>query len=241
MVFRVCFIDPFQGYVGAKFAHENLKLDTAAVLFDRSQAYSQGLSKDFAKAFEKMGGKIVAEQEYQGGDSDFNAQLTSIRAAGPQFIYIPGYYTEVVNLALQARKLGITVPLIGGDGWDSERLKDAGKALNDCYFSNHFAHENPSPTVQNFVKTFQAAYDGKTPDGLSAMGYDAAGLLIDAMNRAQSTDGTAIAAALAATKNYPGVTGKITIDKNRNARKSAVMLKITDGVPAYAATIEPPK
>ncbi|MBV8781188.1 MAG: ABC transporter substrate-binding protein [Phycisphaerae bacterium] len=241
MVFRVCFIDPFQGYVGAKFANDNLHLKTAAVLYDRSQAYSSGLRSNFTKAFEKMGGKVAIEQAYTGGDNDFNAQLTAIRSANVDFIYIPGYYTEVVNIAVQARKLGLTIPLIGGDGWDSSELKNAGKALDDCYYSNHYAHENPSPTVQDFVKKYGETYNGAIPDGLAATGYDAAKLLFDAMGRAKSFSGEDIAAALAETKDFKGVTGTITIDANRNAKKSAVMLKITDGVSSYAATIDPPQ
>ena len=241
MIFRVCFIDPFQGYVGAKFAYDNLHLKTAAVLYDRSQAYSSGLRTNFTKAFTKLGGQVLTEQAYAGGDADFNAQLTAIRSASPDFIYIPGYYTEVVNIALQAQKLGLKLPLIGGDGWDSSDLKNAGTALDGCYFSNHYAHENPSPEVQNFVKKYEAAYSGAVPDGLAATGYDAAGLLFDAMDRAPSLDGKTLAAALAATKDYHGVTGTITIDPNRNAKKAAVMLKIENGVPSYAATIEPPQ
>ena len=239
MIFRVCFIDPFQGYVGAKFAYDNLKLKNAAVLYDRSQAYSSGLRNNFTKAFDKLGGKVVSDQAYAGGDVDFNAQLTGIRSAGADFIYIPGYYNDVVNIAVQARKLGITIPLIGGDGWDSSDLKNAGKALDDCYFSNHYAHENPSPVVQDFVKKFGGMFGGAVPDGLAATGYDAAKLLFDAMNRAKSLSGADVAAALADTKDYKGVTGTITIDAMRNAKKAAVMLKITNGVPTYAATIEP--
>ena len=238
MIFRVCFIDPFQGYVGAKFAYDNLKFTKAAVLFDRSQAYSTGLNQNFEKAFQHLGGTLVSDQAYSSGDPDFNAQLTSIRGTNPDFIYIPGYYNDVVNIAVQARKLNITCPLIGGDGWDSSDLKNAGKALDNCYFSNHYAHENPSPVVQDFVKKFDAKFH-QIPDGLAATGYDAAKLLFDAMNRAKSLDGGDLAAAIADTKNFNGVSGTITIDEKRNAKKAAVMLKITDGVPVYEATIEP--
>ena len=238
MIFRVCFIDPFQGYVGAKFARENLKLSKAATLYNRAQAYSSGLNTNFKESFGSLGGQIVSEQAYGDGDNDFSAQLTKIREAQPDFIYVPGYYTEVVNIARQSRRLGLNVPLIGGDGWDSEELKNAGDALNKCYFSNHYSHEDTRPEVQAFVKKYQAAY-GKVPDGLAALGYDAARLLFDAMDRAKSLGGKDLAAAIAATKNFPGVTGSITIDAQRNANKDAVMLEITNGVPKYVATIKP--
>ncbi len=238
MIFRVCFIDPFQGYVGAKFAKENLNFSNAATLFNRAQAYSSGLNDNFKESFASMGGKIVATQAYSDGDNDFSAQLTSIREAKPDFIYVPGYYTEVVNIARQARRLGLNVPLIGGDGWDSEELKNAGDSLDKCYFSNHYSHEDTRAEVQDFVKKYQQAY-GKVPDGLAALGYDAARLLFDAMDRAKSLGGKDLAAAIASTKNFAGVTGSITIDAQRNANKDAVMLEITNGVPKYVATIKP--
>ncbi len=238
MVFRVCFIDPFQGLVGAKFARENLKLSRAAALYNRAQAYSSGLNENFKEAFESLGGTIVAEEAYGDGDNDFSAQLTAIREGRPDFIYVPGYYTEVVNIARQARQLGLDVPLIGGDGWDSEELKNAGPALNKCYFSNHYSHEDARPEVQEFVKKYEAQF-GKVPDGLAALGYDAARLLFDAMDRAASLDGKDLAAAIAATRNFPGVTGTITIDAQRNAEKDAVMLEVVDGMPKYLATISP--
>src|SRR3954471_3645209 len=187
MIFRVCFIDPFQGYVGAKFATDK-GMKSAAVLYNRAQAYSAGLRGDFTKAFTSMGGKVTTEQAYSNGDNDFSAQLSAVRQTKPDFIYIPGYYTEVVNIARQARKLGIACPLIGGDGWDSEELKNAGDALNGCFYSNHYSHEEKRPEVQEFVKKYQAEY-GKVPDGLAAMGYDAAALLFNAMERAKSIKG----------------------------------------------------
>jgi branched-chain amino acid transport system substrate-binding protein len=237
MISRVCFIDPFQGKVGAKFAFENLKKTKAAVLYNRAQAYSTGLNSNFKDAFKALGGEIVAEQAYGDGDNDFSAQLTAIREKNADFIYVPGYYTEVVNIAKQAKKLGINVPLIGGDGWDSEELKNAGDALNGCYFSNHYSHEDTRPEVQEFVKKYQAKF-GKVPDGLAALGYDSARLLADAMNRAEKLHGKELAAAIAATKDFQAVTGKITIDERRDAKKDAVMLEIVNGQPKYAATIK---
>ncbi len=238
MISRVCFIDPFQGYVGAKFARENLNLSKGATLYNRAQAYSSGLSNNFVESFKKLGGTVVSEQAYSDGDNDFSAQLTAIRAKGAEFIYIPGYYTEVVNIAKQARRLGMNVPLIGGDGWDSEELRNAGDTLNGCYFSNHYSHEDTRPEVVEFIAKYQKEY-GKVPDGLAALGYDAARLLFDAMDRADSLSGKDLAAAIAATKNFPGVTGTISMDSKRNATKDAVMLEVVNGVPKYKATIKP--
>jgi len=241
MIFRVCFIDPFQGLVCAKFAreHEGLKASKAAILFDQTQAYAVGLQDEFAKAFIKQGGQIVSKQTYQRGDPDFSAQLTSIRASQPDVIFIPGYYTDVGNIALQARKLGITVPLLGGDGWDSEKLGDiAGDAINGSFYSNHYSHQDPDPRVQEFIKKYRERFKG-TPDGLAALGYDAARILCDAIGRAKSLSGADIAAELGKTKDFPGVTGKISIDAQRNAVKPAVMLEMKDGVPTYVTTIEP--
>lgn len=239
MISRVCFIDPFQGFVGAKFAKENLEFTKAATLFNRAQAYSSGLNRNFTESFESMGGQVLTEQAFSDGDNDFSAQLTAIREAKADFIYVPGYYTEVVNIARQARRLGMTVPLIGGDGWDSEELKNAGDALDGCYFSNHYSQQDTRPEVQEFIKKYSTAYAGKVPDGLAALGYDAARLLFDAMDRAASLGGKDLAASIAATKNFPGVTGTITIDAQRNANKDAVMLEIHGGVPKYVATIKP--
>jgi branched-chain amino acid transport system substrate-binding protein len=238
MIFRVCFIDPFQGFVGAKFARENLKLNKAGVLYNRAQAYSSGLKDNFVAAFKELGGSVVGEQAYGDGDNDFSAQLTALREAQPEFIYVPGYYTEVVNIANQAKQLGINVPLIGGDGWDSEELKNAGSALNGCYYSNHYSHEDTRPAVQEFVAKYKAAH-GKVPDGLAALGYDAARILFDAMDRAESLDGKALAQALAETRDFQAVTGVITIDAERNARKDAVVLEVVNGQPKFVATIAP--
>lgn len=237
MISRVCFIDPFQGKVGAKFAFENLKKTKAAVLYNRAQAYSTGLNSNFKDAFKALGGEVVAEQAYGDGDNDFSAQLTAIREKNADFIYVPGYYTEVVNIAKQAKKLGLTIPLIGGDGWDSEELKNAGDSLNGCYFSNHYSHEDTRPEVQEFVKKYQQKF-GKVPDGLAALGYDSARLLADAMTRAENLHGKELAGAIAATKDFHAVTGRISIDERRDAKKDAVMLEIVNGQPKYAATIK---
>jgi len=239
MVFRVCFLDPFQGWVAAKFARENLKAAKAAILYDQGQAYSKGLMDAFDKAFKEMGGTITTVQAYTGGDQDFSAQLTTMRQTNPDVIFVPGYYTDAGNIAIQVRKLGLTAPLLGGDGWDSVKLAEiGGSSIEGSYFTNHYSHENPAPEVQNFVTKYKADF-GEIPDGLAAMGYDAARLLFDAMNRAPSLGGKDLAAAIAATKNFAGVTGKITIDANRDAQKAAVVLQMKNGVPSYVTTIEP--
>lgn len=239
MVFRVCFIDPFQGFACAKFTRENLKLDSVAVLFDQAGAYSVGLKDEYVKAFESMGGKIVSTQAYNEGDSDFKAQLTRIREAKPQAIFVPGYYTEVANISLQSRQLGMEIPLIGGDGWDSEDLaKNAGKAIEGSYYSNHYASDQPSKEIQDFVSAYRSDF-GSTPDGLAALGYDAAKLLFDAMARAKSLEGKDLRDAIAATRDFKGVTGAITLNADRDAVKPAVMVQMKGGVPVYAATVEP--
>jgi branched-chain amino acid transport system substrate-binding protein len=238
-IFRVCFIDPFQAQAGARIAWEILKFKKVAILSDVRNDYSVGLATFFRQTFKQYGGEIVAEQSYSEGDSDFRAQLTQIKAANPEGIYVPGYYTEVGTLARQARELGLTVPLIGGDGWDSPRLWEiGGEALNGCYFSNHYSVDDPSPAVQKFVGDYRKRFN-QTPDALAALGYDAARILADAITRAGSTDGAKIRDALTATKDFAGVTGKITINKERNAVKPAVVLKIENGKFVYVTTVNP--
>jgi branched-chain amino acid transport system substrate-binding protein len=238
-IFRVCFIDPFQAPVMAKFAANTLKVKKVAILTDVRNDYSIGLQTFFRQNFKTLGGEIVAEQSYSEGDSDFRAQLTQIKASNPEAIYVPGYYTEVATIARQARELGITVPLLGGDGWDSPKLFEiGGEALNGCYISNHYSVDDPSPAIQKFVADYKQKY-GQTPDALAALGYDAARILADAIKRAGSTDGDNIRDALKAVKNFPGVTGTITINADRNAVKPAVVLKIEGGKFHYVETVNP--
>jgi branched-chain amino acid transport system substrate-binding protein len=238
-IFRICFIDPFQGKVMAKFSKENLGAAKAAILTDVRQDYSVGLSTFFKQTFEELGGEIVAEQSFSSGDTDFKAQLTTIRAAQPDVIFVPAYYTEAALIALQARELGIQQPLAGGDGWDSPKLFEiGGDAVNGCYFSNHYTQEDPSEAVQTFIRKYQEAY-GSVPDAMAALGYDSVYVLVDAMNRAGSTEPEALRDAIAATSGFQGVTGTITLDENRNASKPAVVLKIEDGKAGYVATIDP--
>lgn len=240
MISRVCFIDPFQAYVCAKFAWDHQKVTRVATLYDQASPYSTGLAREFRASFEALGGTITTEQTYNAGDQDFTAQLTRIRRTDPEMIFVPGYYTDVGSIALQARKLGIKVPLIGGDGWDSSKLAEiGGKAIEGCFYSNHYSPQNPNPRVQKFIEDYRAAY-GATPDGLAALGYDAANLLFDAMKRSPSLSGKDLAAAIASTKDFPGVTGIITLDKDRNAVKPAVILEMINGEWKYVTTIDPP-
>lgn len=241
-IFRVCFIDPFQGYAGAKFAREHLKAKTAAVLVDQAQAYAVGLAEEFDKNFKAMGGTIATTQTYTGGAQDFTAQLTSIRAAKPEVIYIPGYYNDVGNIAKQVRALGITEPLLGGDGWDSEELaKMAKQDIEGCFYTNHYAPDQTESRVRTFIEQYQKEFGGATPDGLAALGYDAAMLLFDAMKRASEPKGKALRDAIAASKNFPGVTGDITINENRDAKKSAVVVEMAGEPlgPKYVTTVTP--
>jgi len=223
---RVCFIDPFQGSVMAKFAANTLKAKTAAILGDNSSDYSKGLTQFFEQEFSKLGGTVITKQTYAQKDQDFKAQLTQMRDQKPDVIYIPGYYGEVGIIAKQARELGMTQPLLGGDGWDSPDLwKLGGAALKDAYISNHYSADNPAPEIQNFVKSYTAKFN-TAPDSLAALAYDSAKVLADAIKRAGGTDSAKLKDAINATKDFPGVTGKITLDATRNAVKPAVVLAL---------------
>lgn len=234
---RICFIDPFQGSVMAKFAANTLNAKRAAILWDAKSDYSKGLRDFFKQTFT---GQIVAEPSYSAGDTDFNAQLNAIKQANPDVIFVPGYYTEVGTIARQARDQGIKAPLIGGDGWDSPKLfESAGKALEGCYFSNHYSAESTDPRVQDFISAYKQKYNGKVPDAMAALGYDAAKILADSLKRAGSTEGPKLRDAIAQTKDFAGVTGNITLDENRNATKPAVVLQITGDRFKYVETVEP--
>jgi branched-chain amino acid transport system substrate-binding protein len=237
-IFRICFIDPFQGTVLSKFAL-NRGWKRVAVLTDVKQDYSVGLSQYFIEHFKANGGTVVAEQSYSSGDSDFNAQLTSLKSASPEAILVSGYYTEAGLIARQARQLGLTVPLLGGDGWDSPSLVEvAGTAMEGNFFSNHFSVEDPAPRIQDFVKKYQAKYGG-TPDAMAALGYDSAMILADAIKRAGTTDAQPLRDALAKSANFDAITGNITLDEQRNAQKSAVILTIKDSKFRYVETVAP--
>jgi branched-chain amino acid transport system substrate-binding protein len=239
-IFRVCFMDNFQGAVMAKFAWDTLKAKRVAILVDIRNDYSVGLQGVFREQFKSRGGQIVAEQSFSQGDSDFHAQLTQIKSTNPDAIYVPGYYTEVGTIAHQAKELGLNAPLLGGDGWDSPKLWEiGGNALNGCYFSDHYSTDDPSPIVQKFVTDYKKRYNNQLPDALAALAYDAAKILADAMTRAGSTDSAKVRDAIAATKDYQGVTGKITIGPDRNAVKPAVVLKVENGKYVLVETIPP--
>ena len=239
-VFRVCFIDPFQGTVMAKFARDDLKVSKVAILTSVSNAYSVGLANFFRETFTKNGGTVAIEQKYTEGDKDFRAQLTAIKAAGIEAVFVPGYYTEAALVARQARDLGITVPFFGGDGWESEKLLEiGGGALNGCYYSTHFSPENKESNVATFVQKFKARWNKETPDAFAALGYDAAYVLVDAIKRAGTTEGPKLREALAATKNFTGATGVTTIDQSRNATKGATIIAIKNGKLEFYKTVAP--
>ena len=238
-IFRSCFIDPFQGQVMAKFTAVSLKLKKVAILRDIKSDYSVGLANFFKEGFTKLGGTVIADESYSAGDKDFTAQLTSLKGKKPEAILIPGYYTEVGLIARQARKLGIKAVLLGGDGWDSEKLWEiGGEALNGSYYSNHYSVDDPSPAIQKFVADFKGKYNS-TPDAMGALGYDAAMILVDAIKRAGSARPDSIRAALATTKDFKGVTGIISLDADRNAVKSAVVLEVRDGKYVFKESVAP--
>lgn len=239
-IFRTCFVDTFQGLAMAKFAYNVLKFKRIAVLKDIKNDYSVGLAEFFEKTFKQLGGEIVASESYSEGDIEFRAQLTAIKAKNPDALYVPGYYTEVGLIARQARELGITVPLLGGDGWDSPKtIEIGGSAVNDCYFTNHYAADDPNPLVQGFIQKFKKEHNNAVPDAMAVLGYDTAHLLFDAIKRAGSTEPSKIRDALADTKKFLGVSGEITIDKNRNAEKRIVVLKIENGKIKFAEAMNP--
>jgi branched-chain amino acid transport system substrate-binding protein len=239
MIFRVCFIDPFQGTVGASYAYNTLHARTAAVITDTTQAYSTGLSENFITAFKAMGGQIVSEQTYKTGDSDYSAQLGAIREAKPDVIFLPGNYTEVGEIAVQSKKMGITTPYVGGDSWDSPELqKIASDSLEGWTYSNHLSVDDPRPDLQAFITKYQKTYNAKA-DSLACLGYDAARVLFEAMDKAPSLEGKDLAAAIAKTNDFPGVTGRITLNNDRNADKPAVMLQYQKGVWKFVGSVDP--
>jgi branched-chain amino acid transport system substrate-binding protein len=238
---RACFTDDFQGVVMAKFATQTLKKTKGLVLIENTSDYSKGLAKAFTTEFTKMGGKMVNTEEltYAAKDTDFQSILRKVKRANPDFIFIPGYYVEVGLIVKQARALGITVPFLGGDGWDSPKLFEiAGEAVKGSYISNHFAPDDKSPVVQNFVKEYEKAY-GTKPGSFAALGYDSLGIVADAIKRAKSTKPADIKAALVATKGYQGITGVITFDKDRNPTKSAVVLEATPSGYVFHSRVNP--
>jgi branched-chain amino acid transport system substrate-binding protein len=238
-IFRACFVDPYQGRVLASFARQNLKASTAALLVDARNDYSVGLAEAFRADFAAAGGRVLAETKYSEGDSDFSAQLTALLPQKPDVLIVPGYYTDAGLIARQARALGLSSVLLGGDGWDSPKLVEiGGTALEGAYFSNHYSVDDPSETARSFVATYRTTY-GADPDSIAASSYDAARMLFDAMRRAGSTEGRPLRDAIGKTAGFAGVTGTITMDENRNPVKSAVVLKIENGRFRFAASVSP--
>jgi branched-chain amino acid transport system substrate-binding protein len=238
-IFRVCFIDDFQGTVMAKFAAETLKLKNVAVLSSVSSAQAVGLTKYFREGFVAAGGAIAIDQRYTDGDKDFRAQLTAIKSSGADGIYVPGYYAEAALICKQARELGLTVPMFGVDGWESpELIQIGGAAVEGTYFSTHYSVDNLAKDVVAFNERFKARW-GIDSNALSALGYDSAMVLADAIKRAGTTDGPKLRDALAATKDFQGATGRITFDAQRNPTKSAVVLTVKNGRYAFVQAVHP--
>lgn len=239
-IFRVCFIDDFQGVVMAKFAKDDLKAKKVATLTSVSSAYSVGLSKVFKETFIANGGTVPIEQKFNEGDKDFRAQLTAIKSANVDAVFVPGYYQEAALVARQARALGLTIPLFGGDGWESEQLLAiGGEALNGCYYSTHFTPENKDPAVVTFVEKFKKRWNGETPDAYAALGYDALYVLVNAIKAAGTTESAKLRDAIAATKNFSGASGVTTLDKDRNASKPATIIAIKDTKLQFLKTVAP--
>jgi branched-chain amino acid transport system substrate-binding protein len=238
--FRVCFIDPFQGTVGANFVLDTLKLKKAVVLIDNSSDYSKGLAAFFKEAFTKKGGQILGEEAYLQKDTDFKAILTKIKTLNPEVLYVPGYYEEVGKIIKQARELDIKAAFVGGDGWDSPKLVEiaGGPALENTYFTNHYSPDATNAESKAFVAAYQKEYNEK-PDAPAVLGYDGAKLMADAIKRAGSTDGAKVSAALAATKDFPAVTGKTSLNATHDAVKSAVIIAFKDGKQTYKTTVNP--
>lgn len=240
-IFRACYNDSFQGVVVAQFAYDTLKGKKAAIIFDNTNDYSKGLKDNFKKKFEELGGTITAEEAYATGDADFKAQLTKIKGTNPDVLFIPDYYNTVSLIAKQVRSQGITIPMLGADGWD-EITNNAGDEVIDCYYSNHYSPDADDAEVKEFVKKYNEKF-GMTPNALAALAYDATYILVDAINKAGSADPEKIKAAMMET-NKKFVTGQIKFNEFRNPVKSAVMVKIEKGddgklKAVYAETVNP--
>jgi branched-chain amino acid transport system substrate-binding protein len=224
-IFRVCFIDPFQGPVLAKFAYRDLKARKVAILRDIGQDYSVGLTESISKEFTALGGQVLPPVNYSAKDADFRAVLTKIRSDAPDAIFLPGYYTEAGLMVRQARELGMKMPILGGDGWVGDALANGREALNNTFISNHYSGDNPDPVVQTFITSYRAKF-GKEPDAIAALAYDAVKVLADAMNRAKTTGGQQVRDALASA-DIPGVTGRLKMNPQRNVDKPAVIQEVT--------------
>src|ERR1700730_3694725 len=224
-IFRVCFIDPFQGEVLAKFAYSDLKARKVAILKDIQQDYSVGLTDSITKHFTALGGQVLDPVSYSSGDGDFRAILTQVRSEKPDVVFATGYYPEAAIIVRQARELGMKMPILGGDGWIGDALKNGRDALNNCYISDHYSADNPDPVVQNFVRDYRAKIN-RAPDAIAALAYDAVKVLANSMTRAGSTDGQKVRDAIAKA-DMPGVTGRLKMNDKRNVDKPAVIEEVT--------------
>ena len=239
-LFRATFIDPFQGAVMANFAKNTLKAQKAAVYIENSSDYAKGLGKFFKETFVQNGGNIVSDEAYLAKDTDFKATLTKIKASNPDVIFVPGYYQEVGMIVKQAREIGITVPILGADGWDSAKLPEiaGAEALNNTFFSNHYSPDDNSPEIKNFVEAYKAEY-GQVPDAFAALSYDATMMIIEAIKRAGVEDSVKVKDELAKTKDYQGVSGSITLDEKHNAVKGVVIIEKKKRIQAFKEKIKP--
>ena len=228
-IFRACFISSTEGEAIAKFAVNKLKAKTAAVFLDERNDYAVVLAGFFKESFTKLGGKIVIQQIYDAVDNDMSAQMVAIRYEAPDVLFAPGFYTTAPKVAQHVKRLGVKAKLIGSDGWDSPKLMEGGsEPFEGVYFANHFWIGSEDPLVRKFVADYRAKFGGD-PDAGAATAYDAARMLFDAFKRAKTIDRAPVRDALAQTKDFPGVTGKITLDANRNAQVPVYMLRIEKG------------
>jgi branched-chain amino acid transport system substrate-binding protein len=239
-IFRMCFIDPYQGEAMANFVSKQLGKKNAAILIDVKSDYSTGLAANFERVFLANGGKIVGKQSYAQGDSDFRSQLTTLKAANPEMIFVPGYYNEIGQIAIQARDLGMKQPLAGGDGWESPKLFEiGGKALDGCFYSNHYHVDDPDPSVRDFVQKYQERFGAK-PDSLSALAYDSTRVLAEAIKRAGTTDGPKLRDEIAKTANFKGVTGLINLGPDRNPiGKKLAILEVRNNSTILKGVVDP--
>lgn len=239
-VFKTCFNDSFQGVMMAQFGYNELGLKKAAVLADTTSDYAQGLSKAFQETFTELGGEVLSVEAYAAGDTDFRAVLTNLKGKNPEFLYVPGYYEEVGLIIRQARELGLDVPILGGDGYESPKLLElAGKdALNQVYYSSHYSPMDDSEIVAAFKEKFRAKFN-KEPDAFNALGYDLGYLLADALERAGETDSEKLKVALQETEGFVGVTGTLTIDQFHNPVKSVTIIELKDGEPTFLMKLDP--
>lgn len=239
-IFKTCFSDSFQGVMMAEFAKNDLNAKNAAILADSTSDYAAGLSKAFKETFTSQGGTILNEEAYAAGDNDFRAVLTNIKAQNPEVLFIPGYYEEVGLIVRQAREMGLNVPVLGADGYESPKLTEIAGAenLNDVYYSSHYSTNDTAENVVAFNKAFEDKY-GKAPDAFNALGYDMVYFLKDAFERAGEADSEKLKVALEATEGFEGVTGVLSIDENHNPVKSVTIIEMVEGVPTFLKKLDP--